>query len=609
MTPKSRRHTVSSPKRIVKWKSLKDLAKDPQPLYTDVYTFLTKLKHKRKWKYDQPSLDKLMTRAILSQKTKLIQLILAFENDPVVLDHLQSKENSESDIIDDVLEFRRDPRIEKDFSNYIQDLFKTKSYSEVIGAFSRLMRDRRNQEDLIRLGRIAAKPLSQQSVRNTFFEWLAKQPTLIQQKAFIFASEIAFLPFLIDYRLPLTASMLIPFRRMYREHPKLQEKLSRLAQSLQEVYLQSIEHTKTIPREFCSSLEHNIEEIEVPLILNEQKVYLPFIHYTSDEFDSSVFDQQDFSKHKPYTQDVATIESMSRTNYKTGMDDLLSRDFSFQIDPRWLYRSNKYIASLDLFSFFTLIGYSQGGYQLPNQYLYANTEEKKQQIIDELFDKYKDHTEYRSWYFDFFVQLIYLVRHRKPQQYLVNPDDTQLFVNILKYPLSIQYKLLIRYLPRINSLGKKVILTQFISDLKKIIDEAPSIPSECVVYRGLRDYSYKKPRSQRGAFPTFISTSVTLSTAREFLGESSCCIVKLLLQPGVKALFLRGLSSFAHENEVLLSISNEYEHVVQKTIRYRDHNLSSAGDDLYNVESVLCDTSPLSSLKMDTVRVFPKELN
>jgi len=596
---------------VVQWKKLKDVANDPSASYSDIYTFLTKLKYKRKWKYDQSSLDKLMTRAILDQRPKLIRLILAFENDPLVIEHRLSKGGDSSDLVEELLESRRDPQIEEDFLVYAQDLFKTKSYSEVIGVCNRLMWGRQDRDDFIRSGRMVFKPLSQRTTRYAFLQWLKDQPIVIPQKVFIFSVDIGFLPLLLDYTpygLPLTASMFIPFRRLYREHPEWQEKLSSLANSLQDLYVQSLEHSKSVPREFCSSLQDaDIHEIQVPLVLNEQTVYLPFIHYTSDEFNSSVFDLQDFSKHKPYTQDVATIESMSRTNYKSGVDDLLAKDFSFQIDPRWLYQSNKYIANLDLFSFFTLIGYSQGGYQLPNQYLYANTEEKKQQIIDELFDKYKDHTEYSSWYFDFFVQLLYLVRHHQPKEYLVNPEDSRLFATILKEPRSMQYKLFIRYLPRINSFGKKVILTRFISDLQKIIDHAPSIPSECVVYRGLRDYSYKKPRSQRVAFPTFISTSVTLSTAREFLGDSSCCIVKLLLQPGVKALFLRGLSTFAHENEVLLSNSNEYEHVVQKTIRYRPHQFSTPKDDLSNVESVLCDTSPMSSLKMDTIKVFPKD--
>lgn len=589
--------------------------------YRDVFQMFSRYKYSQHWKYDQKTLDKLMTIAILHKQPKLIQLILDFEIDPIILNHKHKsfKDNDyENVVIDDWLHsiYRQKDQdrehLQKQLVQWISEMLKNKMYMNVYRSLIEIKRGLKWTENIDKESILATllKPLQLKRMRKSFLEWLKLQPIGIQSDICSLMIESNMSSVLRDYfnrNLFLSPSMFLPFRHLYNKSShSVQEELRPMAFALQDLYKESltIAHKTVKSPEFCSSLTPNPYDVQSPLEVTQHSVYLPFLYYQSRTFSPSIFDLKDFEINKPYDYDIATLTGMTRTNIQSGSDDILTNHFSFQADPKWLYQSNAYISTLPIDSFFTIVGYTQRAYQLLNRVLYETDEEQRQKLISRIFKSYKDHVRYRRQYFDYYVQLRYLIHNYSPDEYLSSSDNIPLFHLINTYSKSIQYQLYIRYISMINDFGKKVIVDRYLEQLQRVIDEAPPISSRTIVYRGQEGFSYKQPRRLETSFRTFVSTSLKLTTAKYFSDENGS-ITKLILEPGTKALYLRGISSSLGEDEILLSRSNQYKHILQQKIQYRD----VAYDDLTNIknvkqlENLLCDTSPMTKVKLDTIRV------
>jgi hypothetical protein len=107
------------------------------------------------------------------------------------------------------------------------------------------------------------------------------------------------------------------------------------------------------------------------------------------------------------------------------------------------------------------------------------------------------------------------------------------------------------------------------TDLKQIIGGCPKIKKKIVVYRGIKDgYILNGAVDKFYKSNTFVSTSMKMTTAGRFRKKiskemyttpyASCCLNKITLLPGSRALFLAGLSCIPHELEVLINSDSTF---------------------------------------------------
>ena len=100
------RKTTKKSSKSNKFYTFETILEQKHITYRDVFQMFSRYKYSQHWKYDQKTLDKLMTIAILNKQQKLIQLILDFEIDPIILNHKHKSfgdNDSKNMIIDDCL--------------------------------------------------------------------------------------------------------------------------------------------------------------------------------------------------------------------------------------------------------------------------------------------------------------------------------------------------------------------------------------------------------------------------------------------------------------------------------------------------------------------------
>jgi hypothetical protein len=109
------------------------------------------------------------------------------------------------------------------------------------------------------------------------------------------------------------------------------------------------------------------------------------------------------------------------------------------------------------------------------------------------------------------------------------------------------------------------LLDRFGSDLQHIIDNAPPIKKLMVLYRGVKtDYYLKGKEGHYYKSDGFVSTSVSVSKATGFTNKlittnpPHCCMKRVTLLPGTKALVIMGVSHYPDEKEVLLGLNTKY---------------------------------------------------
>lgn len=101
------------------------------------------------------------------------------------------------------------------------------------------------------------------------------------------------------------------------------------------------------------------------------------------------------------------------------------------------------------------------------------------------------------------------------------------------------------------------VLYLYADDLQSILSKAPLLRKKMIVYRGVKDDSFLKSKSNHIYKPNgFVSTTFSLQNALSIIENNNeneqCCLKRFTLLPGSRALFLYGLSPKPNEFEVLL---------------------------------------------------------
>ena len=132
-----------------------------------------------------------------------------------------------------------------------------------------------------------------------------------------------------------------------------------------------------------------------------------------------------------------------------------------------------------------------------------------------------------------------------------------------------------RYNVLINDVFKKIkfehwleIINAYKLHLRQIIEDSPSIHQTMTVFRGVKDTFFENMTKNNiyknaGFVSTSINYDIAAKPAFSNLHVNKCCIFKIKLLKGSKALFISGLSKYQNPSESEFLLSDKTNFVVQ----------------------------------------------
>lgn len=240
-----------------------------------------------------------------------------------------------------------------------------------------------------------------------------------------------------------------------------------------------------------------------------------------------------------YIEDIAKIQP---SDYLLNLES--------QIDWKWLKEMNQYVKTLSKADIYNLKGYTHYGDVIVNSYLRKTL--KKDQFIKDLKS-----AKWSSFYYPLFFSAMELFNETSEYllEYVVKPEylsEVKILLSKKTYVESYNYFINIMSTFHYENFWINVI-TKYSNNLLRIFNNAPVTNKNMIVYRGIKE-DYVMNGKNNNVYKTncFVSTSFDLKIAMSFTG-STCCLQRITLLKGARILLIAGISSYAHEMEVLLN--------------------------------------------------------
>jgi len=314
-----------------------------------------------------------------------------------------------------------------------------------------------------------------------------------------------------------------------------------------------IKEAKEMREDFCKK-----DEIIPAIIYKSTSIILPYLQVFPKEFVVDLlFDPVNPVRKNAFIQ-------FDQTNYLGGLPNIFAKyqTEDFILDREWIIRSNNYILNLSLEDKFTVYGYTHNGDVIVNMILRNNEKD----ILDYVLNpaRIKD-----PKYQPLFFQL------RK----VLSTKDYGISHSVLDTMLQNDMLLSYSYICK-NQQFKELIPEEayidaaelFLRDLLRIVDNSPPIQQKTVVYRGARTLYYSTTNRKTFQNNSFMSTAYGMWGARSFADtrNKKCCIKRIVLKPGTKALFMDCITQYDSETEILLPPDNEFKIISHEINRYYD---------------------------------------
>jgi hypothetical protein len=216
---------------------------------------------------------------------------------------------------------------------------------------------------------------------------------------------------------------------------------------------------------------------------------------------------------------------------------------SEEISRDYFNKQFNYASTLSRRDILTVSSYCFNGDKILNSYL-------QNKFDFESFKKmFSDKQKYHDYLFPFFPQFIDFVFRRNKG-----------FVSTQNYSFE-NYKILLEKGDKLNKFSWFVIFENYITDLRKIIKEAPKLSVPMTVYRGMsNNWLYNLANNNTGITHKpgqFVSTSIDAENAAAFIEgnnslSGSCCMNTLTLPVGSSTLCLMPFTPYYTEMEILL---------------------------------------------------------
>jgi len=238
----------------------------------------------------------------------------------------------------------------------------------------------------------------------------------------------------------------------------------------------------------------------------------------------------------------------------TFMNDnfLIAKNKPGLIDYNWINLQNDYISNLPKKDILTCCGYSFTGDVIINSYIQKTFDISKiiktltVKKVSKKVDRYRGE-KWKTHLFPFFPQMVDIILQ----------DNTYNYINYMK---------LITTAKSIDKITWYDIFDLYISDLQRIISDAPALTKEITVWRGAktkRMYNYKETTNDIYYKTTqFHSTTLSVPIAVDFTGISingkGCCLAQIIVLKGCHILLMIGFSYVPEEYEILINLGNNF---------------------------------------------------
>jgi hypothetical protein len=300
--------------------------------------------------------------------------------------------------------------------------------------------------------------------------------------------------------------------------------------------------------EYCK-LNKN-EKLRIPLELSHIQYKIPYS--SSDIRFNHVFQRYLDAKKLPFVKGFYKEIDIQFNNYNKDDALTLFKDQEYAIDYDWFDDMDKYIRSLSTYDAFTVLGYTYHSFDFINKYLIG-----KMTYLDLFY-----HSTYQIFYFPFYMQAFKLLdkvtfktndatyNHRGGTKPISDCGK-----EIKNLGLQKGYTLFIEVMNHFTFEFWKLVMDLFTKDLKRIIDNAPPVRKETVVYRGVKDnYFLKGAKNMYYQNTCFVSCTLSPNHAMSYLGGNRCCFKRITLLPGTRVLFISGLSCYPNELEIVVNV-------------------------------------------------------
>lgn len=214
-------------------------------------------------------------------------------------------------------------------------------------------------------------------------------------------------------------------------------------------------------------------------------------------------------------------------------------------DEEWIEAQNNFITSLSVEELHTLRSHTCDGDVIANYFLQKGSIDKDIDSIggdnrkeDTIFIRKKRSKTERDFIL-FYYQIIEYIKQD---------------ISNMKSKIDIEQYIKENY----HNFDWNKIIRMYIKDVGKIFKKCPKVKNEFVVYRGVED-EYHLSKSYKGKFPSSTLTSVTLDSkvAITYAGIR-CCVQRIRLCKGAKAILIEGISMYDNDKEVLLPFNTTY---------------------------------------------------
>ena len=343
-------------------------------------------------------------------------------------------------------------------------------------------------------------------------------------------------------------------------------------------------------KEFCEEIKP--ENYPEPLIQTTKKTIFKIPSIIRGEF------KPIHLTYPPPEKQVDLKQILTYDNYGGHVPSLFGDDFT--LDMEWVYECIKYMKGLPIKDKYTILGYTYNGDEFINLLLMNNIPKLNTKIS---LIKKKGKDKYKKHYFPIFFQLIEIIKDGKSPR-IKRLIDTAT-ITLLDIKSNINYSdLTSTYLYILEKLeyftdelyGECIKIAAL--DLKRILDNAPSMTKTSILYRGVKDkYYYTDPSRKTFQTNTFISTSFNPEAAFEF-ADKKCCFKKIIAGPGTKGLFIEAISQIPGEREILLNVGTKFNIIDDKDKAY------FAVDERNKLEDI-CSTKGKSIMNITTMEIVP----
>jgi hypothetical protein len=337
-------------------------------------------------------------------------------------------------------------------------------------------------------------------------------------------------------------------------------------------------------KKFCQAKKNSISNLTSPIEKYSLTYTIPIDFAVITKKDIHTFTKHLSDSNIPFERKLSNIFNIDFNNYNQH-DALGIFHKDFEVSSKWIASTNKYITHLSTKDQYTILGYSYHSFDFINAYLRGSMNKAK---LMNLLSQHKTNTQY---FFPFFIQvcdclpeldLSAIPLNLLQKQFTIHgkTHTLQFWVNVVKdkkdmkhaYPILLQIQQNFPYEFWLR------VMKKYASDLERIINASPVLTEPLILYRGVKDDYFLKGKSKNYyKSNTFLSCSLNPYHSIKYV-PNQCCLKRISILPGAKALLIAGLS---HYNEYEVILNKDTVFYIHQKKRYSIYqNKSDALSDL-----------------------------